>query len=303
MREEFLTPRSQFPPFDGIVTEKLPENFDYGKYMQKQLTNFLIEIIEVPVSTWVVIWVLVSAVVQVYNINLAPKHLPLTPPVFTLPLSTLSHLPQSAIFCSIMVSVNDNSKVLVWVWAGFGWSLQLLHVTFQLHLNRTLSMCCNRKYMQKSELRPWFQRLPGTEMDIQVRDDRPGWTSLDLPDPRSRSMLEQCLLKGHVPNRQHLLFPTQVHGKNSNEFLARLYLLCFTVYISLLLFQFLPSSKRMEEPTRLFYLILTIEPLVYYVSTLSVFIQSIVEVNSLRVFKPSTTISTVLRDQKAERYG
>jgi hypothetical protein len=60
MREEFLTPRSQFPPFDGIVTEKLPENFDYGKYMQKQLTNFLIEIIEVPVHTWIVIWVLVS---------------------------------------------------------------------------------------------------------------------------------------------------------------------------------------------------------------------------------------------------
>lgn len=200
-----------------------------------------------------------------------------------------------------MVSVNDYSKLLVWIWAAFGWTLQCLHSSFQLHLNRTLSMCCNRKYMQKSELKPWFRRLPGTEMNITVRDDRPGWTSLDLPDPRSRSVLEQCMLKGHVPNRQHLLFPTQVHGKNSNEFLARLYLLCFTVYISLLLFQFFPQTRRMPDSTRLLYFVITVEPLVYYVSTLSVFIQSIVEVNSLRVFKPSTTISTVLRDQKAER--
>jgi hypothetical protein len=211
------------------------------------------------------------------------------------------HHNKSAAFCSIMVSVGDNPKYLVWIWAGFGWCLQFFHARFQLHLNRTLSMCCNRKYMQKEELRPWFLRLPGTEMDINVREDRPGWTALDLPDPRSRTMIEQCLLKGHVPNRQHLLFPTQVHGKWSNEFLARLYLLCFTVYISLLLFQFFPCTKRFDDSTRLLYFIVTMEPLAYYVSTLSVFVQSIVEVNSLRVFKPSTTISTVLRDQKAER--
>mmetsp|Transcript_13489 Transcript_13489/g.17475 ORF Transcript_13489/g.17475 Transcript_13489/m.17475 type:complete len:662 (+) Transcript_13489:20-2005(+) len=265
MREEFLTPRSQFPPFDGIQVEKLDDNFDYGKYMEKQLTNFLIEIIEVPVTTWAVIWVL------------------------------------SALFCTIMVITLDSPKTLVWVWTGFGWGMQFFHMRFQLHLNRTLSMCCNRKYMQKDELKPWFSRLPGTEMDILVRDDRPGWTSLDLPDPRSRSVYEQCILKGHVPNRQHLLFPTLVHGKLSNEFMARLYLLCFTVYCSLLLFQFLPITKKFSDSVRLFYIVLSLEPLVYYISTLSVFIQSIVEVNSLRVFKPSTTISTVLRDQKAER--
>jgi hypothetical protein len=35
MREEFLSPRSQFPPFDGIPSEKLPENFDYSRWVRK----------------------------------------------------------------------------------------------------------------------------------------------------------------------------------------------------------------------------------------------------------------------------
>ena len=30
MREEFITPRSQFPPFDGIEKDRLPANFDYA---------------------------------------------------------------------------------------------------------------------------------------------------------------------------------------------------------------------------------------------------------------------------------
>jgi Ca2+-binding EF-hand superfamily protein len=266
MREEFLITRSQFPPFDPMTTEKqLPGNFDYGRYMQKQLTNFLIEIIEVPVNTWVVIWIL------------------------------------SAIFCCIMIATLDDPKTLVWVWAGFGWTMQFFHMRFQLHLNRTLSMCCNRKYMQKKELKSWFRKVPGTEMDVLVKDDRPGWTTLDLPDPHTRSVFEQCILNGQAPNRQHLLFPTQVHGKWSNEFLARLYLLCFTVYSSLLIFQFLPITKKFDDSYRMFFILVSFEPLAYYVTTLSQFIRSIVEVNSLRVFKPSTTISTVLRDQKAER--
>jgi hypothetical protein len=44
MREEFLTPRSQFPPFAGIESERLPDNFDYAKYMQTQMLTFLTEV-------------------------------------------------------------------------------------------------------------------------------------------------------------------------------------------------------------------------------------------------------------------
>jgi hypothetical protein len=39
------------------------------------------------------------------------------------------------------------------------------------------------------------------------------------------------------------------------------------------------------------------------IQTLPEFVRSVVEVNALRVFKPSTAISTVMRDQKAERWG
>ena len=104
MREEFITPRSQFPPFDGIEKERLPANFDYAKYMQKQLTDFLVEIIEVPVSTWCVVWVL------------------------------------SAGFVGVMLAVDDDPKLLAWIWTGFGYVMVLAHNAFQLHINRTLSM-------------------------------------------------------------------------------------------------------------------------------------------------------------------
>jgi len=265
MRSEFLTPRSQFPPFDGIVADKLPDNFDYAKYMQTQILTFLTEIIEVPQRAWAFIWGL------------------------------------SAGFCFLMIVHGDDPKDLAWGWAGFGWVMLFVHRHFQNHLNRTLSMCCNRKYMQREKLKPWFQRLPGTETEVLVRDDRPGWTSLELPDPARRSWFEKWLFAGHVPNRQHLLFPTQVHAQTTNEFFARLYLLCYTVYCSLLFFTFMPIMVGGDSVHLVSYLAASLFPLAYYVKTLPDFVRSVVEVNALRVFKPSTAISTVLRDQKAER--
>jgi hypothetical protein len=73
--------------------------------------------------------------------------------------------------------------------------------------------------MQREKLKPWFQRLPGTEMEVLVRDDKPGWTALELPDPMRRGWLDKWLFAGHVPNRQHLLFPAQVQPPTPPFFL------------------------------------------------------------------------------------
>ena len=34
-------------------------------------------------------------------------------------------------------------------------------------------MCCNRKYMEREPLKPWFNRVRGTEMHVLVKKDRP----------------------------------------------------------------------------------------------------------------------------------
>lgn len=44
---------------------------------------------------------------------------------------------------------------------------------FQHNLTWTLSMCCNRKYMEREPLKPWFNRVRGTEMHVLVKKDRP----------------------------------------------------------------------------------------------------------------------------------
>jgi len=129
-----------------------------------------------------------------------------------------------------------------------------------------------------------------------------GWTSLELKDPHTRPAWEKWLFRGHVPNRQHLLFPLQCHAKHFNEFAARLYLLCFTVYCSLLFIQFLPIMAKHSSPEALLaYAVVACQPLLVYCSTLPEFVQSVVEVNALRVFSPAHAINAVIRDQKAAR--
>lgn len=67
MRKEFVNPRFTSPPFDvkprptdgehnTSSHEIPPEDFDYGRYLTHQLAEFLVEIIEIPASTWVAIW-------------------------------------------------------------------------------------------------------------------------------------------------------------------------------------------------------------------------------------------------------
>jgi hypothetical protein len=61
-------------------------------------------VIEVPAKTWVVVWGL------------------------------------SAVFCFLMILDGDHPPDLAWGWAVFGWAMLGVHMKFQTHINRTLSM-------------------------------------------------------------------------------------------------------------------------------------------------------------------
>ena len=100
-----------------------------------------------------------------------------------------------------------------------------------------------------------------------------------------------------------LLFPTAAHTRHTNEFLARVFLLSFTIFISILFMQFWPyvSTKETRVSIRITFYVTAVVPGAYYIKSLPIFIKTVVFVNSLRIFKPSEMISTVLRDQKTER--
>lgn len=215
------------------------------RYMQRQLTEFLVEIIEVPVTTWLTIWLLTAG------------------------------------FCGVMIAAQDQPHVLAWGWCLFGWFMKGMQVVYERHLTWTLSMCGNRKYLRRPRLAPWFSRLlPGTELQVLVKDVKPGWTSLDLPDPAMRSLWEKVLFGiAHVPNRQQLLFPFRAKGKVANEFLARLYVLSQTVYCSLLVFTFWPIMAKRHAAfgteNLVLYAVLSLYPLYSYASTLGGLVQSV----------------------------
>lgn len=213
--------------------------------MQKQLTDFLVEVIEVPVTTWCAVWVL------------------------------------AATFCGGMVASRDLPHVLAWGWCAFGWGLKGWQVGYQRSLTWTLSMCGSRKYLRRKGLAPWFARvLPGTELDVLVKDDKPGWTALELPDPQMRGRWDKWAFgRAHVASRQQLLFPLQAHGKRANEFLSRLYLLCQTVYCSLFAFTFWPIMWKRHAAFGAWHLAaygsLSLYPLFSYAATLGVLVQSV----------------------------
>lgn len=215
------------------------------RYMQRQLTEFLVEIIEVPVTTWLIIWLLTAG------------------------------------FCGVMIAAQDQPHGLAWGWCLFGWFMKGMQVVYERHLTWTLSMCGNRKYLRRPRLAPWFSRLlPGTELQVLVKDVKPGWTSLDLPDPAMRSLWEKVLFGiAHVPNRQQLLFPFRAKGKVANEFLARLYVLSQTVYCSLLVFTFWPIMAKRHAAfgteNLVLYAVLSLYPLYSYASTLGGLVQSV----------------------------
>ena len=269
-REEFISPRAQFPPFDRIVSEALPTNFDMAKYLSYQCRNFLVEAIEIPVATWGAIWTM------------------------------------SLVFSACMRICRDDPVTLAWIWSiGAGWTLMLLHRLFQKSLTWALSRCCNRKYCKRANLKAWFAEKEPERAALlagsRQQEDAPGWTFLPLPDPHVRSAFDK-FVKGNA-SRQQLLFLTGAQTHETNQYLARLFLLSFTIYTSLLVMQFLPTMLKKERSSTalLLFHVTALLPCIYYVRTLQNFITNIVLVNSLRVFKPAGVISTVLRDQKTER--
>jgi hypothetical protein len=240
-RTEFIAPRAQFPPFERIASESLPGNFDMAKYLTLQCRDLLTEVIEIPVPTWITIWCL------------------------------------SLSFSAAMLLSGDDRLTLAWVWTAIGWILMGSHQAFQKNLRWALSQCNNRKWVNRKHMAAYFERetteraalLAGARKQ-RSGEDAPGWTALVLPDPHTRSAFDKCI-KGSA-SRQQLLFPGGAHTHHTNEYVARLFLLCFTIYASLLIMQFIPYVARQANPTTLLsFHVTALLPCVYYVSCVLLF--------------------------------
>ena len=117
LRDEFVSPRAQFPPFERIKSEILPNNFDMASYMSYQTSSFLVEVIEIPSSTWAAVWAF------------------------------------SLLLLVVMLGSHDDRMILAWIWVVLGWMLMAAHHGVQCSLTWALSQTYNRKYVSRPSLR------------------------------------------------------------------------------------------------------------------------------------------------------
>ena len=78
LRKEFLLQRSPLPPFEPVVKNRLPPNFDYAQYQAECMSEFLTELIELTPPVWAVVWSLTLLFTLV--IIGAPEH-SIAPPI------------------------------------------------------------------------------------------------------------------------------------------------------------------------------------------------------------------------------
>jgi len=98
VRQEFLLERSLEPPFEPHATNKLPADFDFGRYLSINLAHTLQHTVHVQISTWVFFAFL------------------------TLGLT------------AVMWAVQNEAATFAWIWVGFGWAFFLFGKYVDFHV-------------------------------------------------------------------------------------------------------------------------------------------------------------------------
>jgi len=333
IRKEFIIGRDLLPPFEQRnVTEQLPLDFDYSQYLSLCMCNFMAELIEMSVKTWLVLEIFL------------------------------------VVFYILMYETTNNPKVLVWVWIGLGYVLMFGMLLLclesrwwvEMHVNpadmpsisnqfRSRSMShfhpkedivtaagqdqeegkslLSGKPVQKygssegtmknsktvrnpkhlKELQPWRKLTHRSLMSHRFQksnidfDNLPGWCFLET-EPEGRKPAWRRLLYGVGANRQLMMFDFQVNGPAFNTMFIRVVLFMHAVYVALLWLKFFQTNRvEYGRYALIGYVIFGTIPSVVIMFAVLRAIQNTVHTNSVGCLKKPKEVSMVMRNMKLKK--
>lgn len=310
MREEFILERSLIPPFQPANPDhRVPDDFNFGRYLSVCLGHTLSEIVEVHILTWMFMAVLTTLVYSV-----------------------------------ILLLESDNLR-FAWFWVGLGWFFFCYNLYFEFHLikirfgfaghglmgdsadNYSHHLVKRHSWIsEKSCKQSWLREsredlaamdgAGGASEDTPLNDsfsnggalesleNLPAWCRIDIEEfrARKRTWLAKLLWPNAQPNRHDALFWTEKKGPFVSMLIVQINLVFTGVYVGLLVVVFYPIIlDENGSAMLLLYMLLTLLPSAGMIWNKKHMVSCTSQVCSVGAYRRPQLVANVLREEKIER--
>jgi len=336
LKKEFLKGRRVIPPFDPFAEdEHLPLNFNYAQYLNLNLAEFVSDILEMNLTSWILLelWVVISY--------------------------------------GVIFAVSFETKTLIFLWLANGYLLVLMmvflkaearwrlemhinpmdmpgtHNNFQAESQRHFHPVRTEKIRERQSLTspaaseqiadeatpclkpkptlgpfkdfvPWrntshrtlhativcamkkVNEGPASSAGINY-DMLPGWCSLPLDQEEKRSFLKRWIC-GPVANRQMLLYFFQLNGPAFDKLVLRQVLFMHAIYLAILWLKYYESAWHEFGPVGFAAVFVAgLLPSYFLIRFVLDTIENTVHTSSIGCLKNKKHIADVLRNMKVKK--
>merc|ERR1719232_1344005 len=286
LREEFLKDRSPLSFEPASKEKRVPDEFNFGRYLGVCMGKILTDIVCIRSSTW----------------------------FFFIFVTLLMY--------SVAVCTNYNTTVLAWVWVFLGYFVLFHRRTCEAsvenitkafaglegtHLLKVLNEIENEDENVISSVDNYSmnESLDGNHFDNQDYFTNeylhlPAWCRIDVQYMiRNRRLIKQYLLGDPKLNPQYFAFKWEHYGSKSWRLYLQFCLLFLGMYLSLLLVLFFPTiRKEYSDLGFILFIIISILPVFIMLRNQQHFIAAVVQAISVGSHRNLQAISIVCREQK-----
>jgi calmodulin len=273
LREEFIKNRKVGTFEVDDEAERIPRDFNYGRYLGICMGKTLAHVVEVDWVTWSCIGLF------------------------------------AAFFYGLMLACRDNIKSLGYIFLAVGWGIFFFSVIFErkcIHIRNAFAPAGFTQRLAVKHLTRQERAFSGEMFKLLDDVEMPAWTTIDRGKYKleSRTKFWKWAL-GPAPNRQHLLFWGQTYGAELSLLLVRLILLTNGVYGAVMVVTFIPEFYRDsldgESWKCILFTVVAACPLFLQLLCMRRLVASMSHILCIGVHRRPQIVAKVLREEKSQR--